>query len=79
MTAKLVIGSTLGHPGDQHFTRREGEILSLIARGLSSKQMGVELGVSPRTIETHLTRLYRRNNFPNRAAALVAWVRRQGL
>ena len=34
---------------------RESEILSLVAEGLSNKEIGLELGISPRTVEIHRT------------------------
>lgn len=34
-------------------TAREREILSLMTRGLSNKQMALELDISPRTVENH--------------------------
>ncbi len=38
-------------------TRREGEVLNQIAAGKSSKETARELGVSPRTVETHRARI----------------------
>ncbi len=37
----------------QELTPREAEVLRLIARGLSNKEIGVELSVGVRTVETH--------------------------
>lgn len=38
-------------------TCREREVLLLLVRGLSTKEIGRELGVSPRTVEVHRSRL----------------------
>jgi DNA-binding NarL/FixJ family response regulator len=51
-------------------TDRELEILELAAVGLTVKQVGKRLGLSPRTVETHLSRLYRKLGARNRVQAL---------
>lgn len=38
-------------------TTREREVLTLVAEGLSSKQIASELSIGPRTVETHRERL----------------------
>jgi DNA-binding NarL/FixJ family response regulator len=49
-----------GPPRVPELSRREVEVLGLIAEGLSSKEMAESLGVSPRTIETHRERIKRK-------------------
>lgn len=44
-------------PGFMQLTPRERQVLQLIADGQSNKEAGRELGISPRTIETHRARL----------------------
>jgi DNA-binding NarL/FixJ family response regulator len=51
-------------------TDRELEILELVAVGLTVKQVGKRLSLSPRTVETHLSRLYRKLGARNRVQAL---------
>lgn len=51
-------------------TRRQQEILSLVATGLTDTQIGRRLGLSPTTVSKHLTRCYARLGVPNRAAAV---------
>jgi DNA-binding NarL/FixJ family response regulator len=51
-------------------TDRELEILGLVADGLSVKQVGKRLALSPRTVETHLSKLYRKLGARNRVQAL---------
>ncbi len=41
-------------------TGREREILRLVARGLTSRQIGKELRISPRTVETHRQNIMRK-------------------
>jgi FixJ family two-component response regulator len=40
-------------PGREPLTRREREVLELFSSGLSNKDAGRQLGISPRTIEDH--------------------------
>ncbi|MFD7083096.1 LuxR C-terminal-related transcriptional regulator [Streptomyces sp. NPDC059918] len=43
-----------------HLTVREGELALLASRGMSNKQIGETLHISPRTVENHLHRIYKR-------------------
>lgn len=56
-------------------TRRQAEILSLVAAGLSDKEIASRLGVSPRTIQSHMDRLFLQHGFHKRTAAVAAWLR----
>jgi DNA-binding NarL/FixJ family response regulator len=51
-------------------TRREREILDLMATGLSSRQMANRLGVSERTVEAHIRGLYRKLDVRTRVQAV---------
>ena len=57
-------------------TRREQEIIRLVALGLSNKDIASLLVLSDRTVQTHLTRLFQKLNVENRAAAVYQAVRR---
>jgi HD-GYP domain-containing protein (c-di-GMP phosphodiesterase class II) len=48
-------------------TQREVEVLRLVARGLSNKQVAAELVVSPKTIGTHVEHIYAKLGVSNRA------------
>lgn len=52
-------------------TAREREVLGHAARGLTVVQMARRLHLSPRTVETHLARAYRRLGVRNRVQALA--------
>ncbi len=52
-------------------TPREREILILLSDGLTMHQMGRRLGISPRTVETHVARLYRKLGVHTRIQALA--------
>jgi DNA-binding NarL/FixJ family response regulator len=63
-----------GQPiGNLQATRRESQIIGLICRGLSDKEIAAALNVTPRTVSTHLERLFRRNGIHKRAAAVSRW------
>ena len=46
-----------GFPGAEGLTHRENVVLAQIVQGGSSKEIGRELGISPRTIEFHRTNI----------------------
>ena len=48
---------TNGHTNTNGLTRREAEVLKLIAEGLSSKEIARHLGVSFKTVVSHRTHL----------------------
>ncbi len=59
-------------------TRRENEVLSLLAEGRTAQKIGDELHLSEATIKTHLHNLYEKLGVSDRAAA-VATAMRWGL
>ena len=46
-------------------TGRERQVLNLVANGLTSRQIGEKLGISPRTAETHRVNIGRRLGIRN--------------
>ena len=58
-------------------TERELEILKLIAEGLSSKQIGEKLFISPRTVDTHRTNLMNKLDIHN-IAGLIRFALKNG-
>ena len=52
-------------------TPREAEILSLVATGLSDRQAALVLGISTRTIQTHLRRCYVKLGVHSRTQAVA--------
>jgi DNA-binding CsgD family transcriptional regulator len=51
-------------------TAREAQILELVARGHSNRDVAEALFLSPRTVERHLANLYRKLRVHNRAEAV---------
>lgn len=58
-----------GWPGG--LTAREVEVLSLVARGHSNKQIASRLLVSPKTVANHVEHIYSKLNISSRAAATL--------
>jgi DNA-binding NarL/FixJ family response regulator len=46
-------------------------VLGLIARGLATKQVARQLGISPKTCDHHIQRLYRKTGLSTRAGATL--------
>jgi DNA-binding CsgD family transcriptional regulator/tetratricopeptide (TPR) repeat protein len=59
-------------------TAREVEVLRLVARGLTSGEIALELKISEKTVSHHLTHIFNKTSSGNRAAA-VAFAIRNGL
>jgi len=59
-------------------TRRETEVLALLAQGLANKVIAARLGITEATVKTHIAAVYEKLNARNRAEAVVA-AARQGL
>ncbi len=50
-------------------TTREVDILRLLARGMSNKEIAAELVISPKTANTHVEHIYTKLGVSNRALA----------
>jgi DNA-binding NarL/FixJ family response regulator len=67
-------GALAGAPAAEELseppTAREGEVLGLLARGLSNKQIARELHISEHTVKFHISALYAKLGVGNRAEAV---------
>ncbi|MFL5481396.1 MAG: response regulator transcription factor [Gemmatimonadaceae bacterium] len=62
--------------GSTTLSRREQEILALLADGLVNKQIAARLGISTNTVKTHLELLFEKLGVATRAEAVATGVRR---
>jgi DNA-binding CsgD family transcriptional regulator len=56
-------------------TAREVDVLRLLARGLSGKEIGAHLGISAKTAANHIEHIYAKIEASNRASASLFAVR----
>jgi two-component system response regulator NreC len=71
------------HTGEERdsygaLTEREREILKLVAEGYTNSQIGEQLVISPKTVDTHRTHIMDKLNLHSRAE-LVKYAMRRGL
>jgi two-component system, NarL family, nitrate/nitrite response regulator NarL len=60
-------------PGLDYLTKRESDILNLIAQGMINKQIGFELGLTEKTVKHYVTNILQKLQVSNRVeAALIA-------
>jgi DNA-binding NarL/FixJ family response regulator len=60
---------------EEHLTPREREVLALLARGRANKVIARDLGVSERTVKTHVSNILGKLNLTDRTQAAVYAVR----
>src|SRR6266849_105920 len=80
-SAAIAVESHLAHADyqlDLRLTRRELEVLRLVAEGRTDREVADLLVLSPRTVNRHLSNIFVKLDVPGRAAA-VAYAIRQGL
>jgi HD-GYP domain-containing protein (c-di-GMP phosphodiesterase class II) len=58
-------------PRPAGLSERECEVLTLIARGMATKQVARQLGISPKTCDHHIQRMYRKTGLSTRAGATL--------
>jgi pimeloyl-ACP methyl ester carboxylesterase/DNA-binding CsgD family transcriptional regulator len=63
-------------PGQDDLTKRETEVLGLIANGLSDREIAERLVLSPHTVHRHVANVRTKLGLPTRAAAVAAAARR---
>jgi len=54
-----------------HLTERQREIVHWAALGMSNKQIGRRLGISPETVKSHLHQVFEREGISGRVALLA--------
>jgi two-component system NarL family response regulator len=71
LTAKLAAGMS-----NDSLTGRESDVLTLLARGKSNKEIGVSLYISETTVKSHLRSIFAKLNVLSRTEAIAAASRR---
>ena len=69
-----VMAQIVGHketPLVEQLTGRELEVLTLVGRGFTNKAIGVQLGISDRTVQGHLARIFTKLNASSRTEAVM--------
>ena len=62
-------------PGEQIISKREEEVLQLIADGFSTVEVGAKLYISVKTVKNHLASIYQKLDTADRTQAVVRAVR----
>lgn len=55
-------------------SRRQNEVLRLVAKGYTNRRIGLVLGIARQTVKNHLYDIYRLLGVRDRTQAAVAWV-----
>ena len=80
IAARVLKRAAGGTPPSPRLTAREMDVLRAAARGLSNKQIAAQLGLSARTVQTHLTSVFAKLGVASRTEAVLralqaGWVR----
>lgn len=82
ITHKILARLTSGEEGPKQpdvappLTSREHEVLRLAARGMTNKQIGAALDVSVRTVQAHLSHVFRKLDVGSRTEAILHGLRK---
>jgi DNA-binding NarL/FixJ family response regulator len=79
--ARQVVGAFHRKPEagpEEALSRREQEILALLAEGLSNKLIAARLGISPETVNVHLRRIYEKLHVHSRTEATLKYLKSRG-
>ena len=75
--AKAVLETRVREPSVR-LSAREREVLALVAEGLPNKLVARRLGISEKTVKTHLTHVFQQIGVTDRTQA-VLWAQKNGL
>lgn len=62
---------------DAHISQREAEVLGLVAKGKTNKEIAEALFINVSTVKTHLGRILEKLQVRNRREAAVLWIERR--
>lgn len=60
--------------GSEHLSHREHQVLELLAKGLASKEIADQLGISYWTVETYVAGIYKKLHVRSRAQAVAKFL-----
>jgi DNA-binding NarL/FixJ family response regulator len=60
---------------ERRLSLRETEVVTLVVEGCSNDEIGARLGISAKTVESHLTRIYERVHVASRTELATRAVR----
>jgi len=75
--ARAVLDTRIRQP-TVRLSAREREVLALVAEGLPNKLVARRLGISEKTVKTHLTKVFQQIGVTDRTQA-VLWAQKNGL
>lgn len=76
--ARSLLEATSAHDPLEGLSPREREVLAALLEGLPNKLIARRLGISEKTVKTHLTSVFRQIGVTDRVQA-VLWAERQGV
>lgn len=77
LVAAVAQGATPAPTRPERLTKREQEVLELLARGRSNKRIAFELGIAEKTVKAHVGRLLAKLGVADRTEAAVKAVREE--
>ena len=75
VTARLM--TRMRAPAEENLSAREIEVLQLVARGNSNKEVGKALHISTATVKTHLIHIYNKLGVDDRTAAVTTAIEKK--
>ena len=76
--ARRFVRERRGARPEEELTEREREILELVAAGVPNQQIALRLGISAKTVKSHLTHVFRHIGVQDRLQA-ARWAQRHGI
>lgn len=73
--ARVLVSAVRAAPPRHGLSQREAEVMDLIARGLSNRDIAETLVLSSKTVENHVNRIFAKLGTTSRAAAIQRWRR----
>jgi ATP/maltotriose-dependent transcriptional regulator MalT len=75
VTARLM--TRMRAPAEENLSAREIEVLELVAKGNSNKEVGKALHISTATVKTHLIHIYNKLGVDDRTAAVTTAIEKK--